>query len=61
MRSAVCVAVFYVVVVQDVAGRFEATYGDRGLTASHFEMNDDFYRVLQSQMVGATQHCIPLS
>lgn len=36
---------------QDVAGRFEATFGDRGLAASPFEMNEEFHRVLQSQMV----------
>ena len=36
---------------QDVAGRFESTFGERGLTASSFEMNDEFHRVLQQQMV----------
>merc|ERR1719181_822792 len=34
----------------DVAGRFEATFGDRGLQAGAFEMNEEFHRVLQSQM-----------
>jgi len=39
---------------QDVAGRFEATFGERGLSASPFEMNEEFHRVLQSQMVTTT-------
>lgn len=45
----------------DVAGRFEATFGDRGLSASPYEMSDEFYKVLQSQMQYFTKHKDPMA
>jgi len=36
--------------LEDIQNRFFATYGERGLTAPPYGMNEDFSRVLQNQM-----------
>jgi len=36
--------------LDDIKGRFKATYGDRGKTALAYGMNADFSRVIQNQM-----------
>ncbi|CAM9122016.1 unnamed protein product [Ascophyllum nodosum] len=36
--------------LQEIKNRFQATYGDRALTATAFAMNEDFSRTLEKQM-----------
>jgi len=36
--------------LEDIKNRFFSTYGDRGKTAMAFQMNEDFSRILKSQM-----------
>jgi len=47
--------------LSDIAGRFEATFNDRGLVANAYEMNEEFHRVLQSQMQYFTRHKDPMA
>lgn len=42
--------------LQDASKRFESTFGERGLVAGAYDMNDDFHRVLEKQMDHYTQH-----
>merc|ERR1712166_978740 len=47
--------------LNDISGRFEATFGDRGGTAGQYELNEEFHRVMQTQMTYFAQHKDQLS
>eukprot|EP00656_Telonema_subtile_P005922 TRINITY_DN12715_c0_g1_i3.p1 TRINITY_DN12715_c0_g1~~TRINITY_DN12715_c0_g1_i3.p1 ORF type:complete len:161 (-),score=30.99 TRINITY_DN12715_c0_g1_i3:341-823(-) len=42
--------------LNDIAGRFETSFGDRGATAGQYEFNEEFHRVMQNQMAYFAQH-----
>jgi|ERR1712086_856300 len=42
--------------LNDIAGRFEATFADRGATAVQYEFNEEFHRVMQNQMNFFAKH-----
>eukprot|EP00658_Telonema_sp_P-2_P078149 TRINITY_DN7247_c0_g1_i7.p1 TRINITY_DN7247_c0_g1~~TRINITY_DN7247_c0_g1_i7.p1 ORF type:complete len:227 (+),score=73.04 TRINITY_DN7247_c0_g1_i7:244-924(+) len=42
--------------LNDIAGRFETSFGERGATAGQYEMNEEFHRIMQNQMEFFSKH-----